>query len=80
MLKERNMDTTMQMRLAISARIDRLPLGREIWGMMLLAGRDKSTWYISSDYSRVGLRKRGNYDKLKAWKKQAGMNSVQKSN
>src|SRR5256714_13219605 len=32
------MDTTMQMRAAIPARIDRLPLSREIWGIMLLAG------------------------------------------
>src|SRR5437764_2684087 len=39
------MDTTMQMRPAISARIDRLPLGREIWGIMLLAG---VAWLVES--------------------------------
>src|SRR5436309_4502201 len=45
MLKERNMDTTMQVRQAISARIDRLPLSREIWGIMLLAG---VAWLVES--------------------------------
>src|SRR5438270_10249654 len=45
MLKERNMDTTMQVRPAISARIDRLPLSREIWGIMLLAG---VAWLVES--------------------------------
>src|SRR5437763_6068655 len=45
MLKERNMDTTMQMRQTISARIDRLPLSREIWGIMLLAG---VAWLVES--------------------------------
>ena len=45
MLKEGNMDTTMQMRPAISARIDRLPLSREIWGIMLLAG---VAWLVES--------------------------------
>src|SRR5438128_11439733 len=39
------MDTTMQMRPAIPARIDRLPLSREIWGIMLLAG---VAWLVES--------------------------------
>src|SRR2546423_10163207 len=39
------MDTTMQMRAAIPARIDRLPVSREIWGIMLLAG---VAWLIES--------------------------------
>jgi MFS transporter, putative metabolite:H+ symporter len=37
MLKERYMDTAVQMRPAISARIDWLPLSREIWSIMLLS-------------------------------------------
>src|SRR5438270_2792887 len=39
------MDTTIQMRAAIPARIDRLPLSREIWGIMLLAG---VAWLVES--------------------------------
>jgi putative MFS transporter len=39
------MDTTIQMRSAIPARIDRLPLSREIWGIMLLAG---VAWLVES--------------------------------
>ncbi|TMC89461.1 MAG: hypothetical protein E6J10_01120, partial [Chloroflexi bacterium] len=39
------MDTTMQMRQTISARIDRLPLSREIWSIMLLAG---VAWLVES--------------------------------
>jgi hypothetical protein len=39
------MDTTIQMRMAIPARIDRLPLSREIWGIMLLAG---VAWLVES--------------------------------
>src|SRR6266568_2868175 len=39
------MDTTIQMRMTIPARIDRLPLSREIWGIMLLAG---VAWLVES--------------------------------
>src|SRR5256714_5878815 len=39
------MDTTMQVRPAIPARIDRLPLSREIWRIMLLAG---VAWLVES--------------------------------
>lgn len=39
------MDTTVQMRPAISGRIDRLPLSREIWGIMVLAG---VAWLVES--------------------------------
>src|SRR5438034_8787860 len=39
------MDTTIQMRSAIPARIDRLPLSREIWDIMLLAG---VAWLVES--------------------------------
>src|SRR5450432_963951 len=45
MLKERNMDTTVQIRPAISGRIDRLPLSREIWGIMVLPG---VAWLVES--------------------------------
>jgi len=36
--EERMADPTGQLRAAIAARIDRLPISREIWGIMLLAG------------------------------------------
>src|SRR5438105_9232222 len=39
------MDTTMQVRPAIPARIDRLPLSREIWRIMVLAG---VAWLVES--------------------------------
>src|SRR5439155_11058743 len=39
------MDTTIQMRSAIPARIDRLPVSREVWGIMLLAG---VAWLVES--------------------------------
>src|SRR5437588_8883545 len=39
------MDTTIQMRMTIPARIDRLPLSREIWGIMSLAG---VAWLVES--------------------------------
>src|SRR5947209_1870244 len=39
------MDTTMQMRAAIPARIDRLPLSREIWSIMVLGG---VAWLVES--------------------------------
>ena len=45
------MDTTIQMRSAIPARIDRLPLSREIWSIMLLAG---VAWLVES-YDVGGL-------------------------
>jgi MFS transporter, putative metabolite:H+ symporter len=38
-------DTTIQTRMTIPARIDRLPLSREIWGIMLLAG---VAWLVES--------------------------------
>src|SRR5256885_14857353 len=39
------MDTTIRAQEAIPARIDRLPVSREIWGIMLLAG---VAWLIES--------------------------------
>ena len=39
------MDTTIRAQEAIPARIDRLPLSREIWGIMLLAG---VAWLVES--------------------------------
>ena len=39
------MDTTIRAQVAIPARIDRLPLSREIWGIMLLAG---VAWLVES--------------------------------
>ena len=39
------MDTTIRAQEAIPARIDRLPLSREIWGIMLLAG---VAWLVDS--------------------------------
>ena len=39
------MDTTIHAQVAIPARIDRLPLSREIWGIMLLAG---VAWLVES--------------------------------
>jgi putative MFS transporter len=38
-------DTTIRTRVAIPARIDRLPVSREIWGIMLLAG---VAWLVES--------------------------------
>jgi hypothetical protein len=37
-MKEWTVDTTIRAQEAIPARIDRLPVSREIWGIMLLAG------------------------------------------
>ncbi len=39
------MDTTIRAQVAIPARIDRLPVSREIWGIMLLAG---VAWLVES--------------------------------
>ena len=39
------MDTTIREQVAIPARIDRLPVSREIWGIMLLAG---IAWLVES--------------------------------
>lgn len=39
------MDTTIRTQVAIPARIDRLPVSREIWGIMLLAG---VAWLVES--------------------------------
>src|SRR6266513_5172726 len=39
------MDTTIRAQEAIPARIDRLPVSREIWGIMLLAG---IAWLVES--------------------------------
>src|SRR6266566_989697 len=51
-LKERNMDTTIRAQVAIPARIDRLPLSREIWSIMLLAG---VAWLVeTSDVGVIG--------------------------
>src|SRR6266566_788833 len=44
-MKEWTVDTTIRAQVAIPARIDRLPVSREIWGIMLLAG---VAWLVES--------------------------------
>src|SRR5712691_44817 len=44
-MKGWTVDTTIRAQVAIPARIDRLPLSREIWGIMLLAGVE---WLVES--------------------------------
>ena len=39
------METTIRVQVPIPARIDRLPVSREIWGIMLLAG---VAWLVES--------------------------------
>src|SRR5947209_14085498 len=44
-MKEYTVETTIRIQVPIPARIDRLPVSREIWGIMLLAG---VAWLVES--------------------------------